>query len=159
MKISENPIHWLQCKSGRALQATRRLALALFFVTVAVSAHPVGIMTDAGNACWLVLSPLGLDVAMTPFTAEMMFVGKNRKVPQLDVIDGATRKSFSLGELDLYQVRIPLLLMAEREESNLDISLHTHAICRSLSRHLGRKVKTWARSDQAMKVYFCDGPR
>ncbi len=121
---------------------------------IAVAAHPIGPLKTVGNALWVALSPFALDIAMTPFTSDMMFVGLEREMPSLIVDDSISRQKFGLEQLGLYHVRIPLLLLAEMERQNDDVAIYTQGICRSLERHTGRPVKSWTRDD-SKKEYLC----
>lgn len=103
-----------------------------------VAAHPEGFLAPVGNVLWKGLAQVGMDISMTPLTADMtLMLGKDQKSfyqrkIYFEISDGKTWQELSWDQLRFYEVRVPLLLLLELVEGGVDVKGHVHGICYNL---------------------------
>jgi hypothetical protein len=104
-----------------------------------IAAHPVGPLERAGNTAWSWLVPWGLDVAMTPLTADMTLMREGRqdsyyrRTPRFSRRTDQGWQELDWNQIGFYQVRVPMLLMAEVVANGWRVEGHVHGICWQLN--------------------------
>lgn len=108
-------------------------ALWVLGAMIFVAAHPVGPLQSLGNSAWQVLAPLGMDVAMTPLTADMAFMSANGATyprrPTLEYSRDGRWQVLPWNEVPFYGMRLPLLLMADQLSHGGVVAGHVRALC------------------------------
>jgi len=104
-----------------------------------ISANPV--WDSLSTRLWFLLAPLGLDVAMTPFTSDMMFMGQNesqrlyqRQLTLSVISKSKALKSLPWKHVSFYGIKLPVLLMSELEFNGISTAGHIRGICYILNK-------------------------
>lgn len=114
--------------------------LFLLLLGIFISAHEI-LPKELNNKLGNFLAMLGLDVAMTPLTTDMLLMqepSSNSSYYQrninLIVFDQVSEKKIPWELLGFYQVRIPLQLMSEYASTDMGAKGFVHAICFQLKK-------------------------
>ena len=113
-----------------------------------LAAHPEGIFRFPGNFLWKALVSVGMDISMTPLTADMtLMLGPDQNFiyqrnMNFEIFDGEKWIRVPWDQLGFYEVRIPLLLMLELIEGGVSIRGHAHAICYQM-KNKGFQIKSF----------------
>jgi len=118
--------------------------LATLWLWILLAAHPWGPFKPVGDRLWAGLAQLGLDVSITPLTADMTLMREwkdgsyYQRQAQFWIrsqANGAVQwVESSWDPLDFHGVRIPLLLMLELVREGVPASGHVRGICTQLKR-------------------------
>ena len=118
----------------------RVVAISLLWMLMVLAAHPVGILERAANGVWAWLVPWGLDVAMTPLTADMTLMHENRgdsfyrRTARVMRLGSSGWEQVPWSDVGFYEVRVPLLLMAEVVANQWRVEGHVAGVCWQLNR-------------------------
>jgi hypothetical protein len=111
---------------------------------IVLSANPFGPLAPAADRLWPGLAALGIDVAMTPLTFDMMMMYDPRTRTSLyerkvEVIYWTEheRRRVPFEALSFYRWRIPAILFAEEYLWGTDTRAHRYALCHELERRYG----------------------
>lgn len=134
------------------MQILKRTSLILLLLSIIIAAHPHHTIQPFQDPLWRILYSLGIDIAMTPITNDMMLMwDKDRRIHsyktqmRLHLSDFEGKSYTWLGkDLDFYFLRIPLLLMIEYEREGAPLEGFVSAICRNIAKSFGIKIKFWS---------------
>ena len=116
-----------------------------------LAAHPEGPFERIGIWLWQQLAPLGLDVAMTPLTADMQLMidprarnansTEGRYLRSVDVVAryAESQDVLSIQDFGFYEFRVPFLLMSELVELSSSYQAHQEALCYAISHKIGKR--------------------
>ncbi|OYZ18102.1 MAG: hypothetical protein B7Y39_14135 [Bdellovibrio sp. 28-41-41] len=116
------------------------IILSILLILIVVSAHDI--LPDKANyILWRAIARIGIDVAMTPLTADMSLMMEpseatsfyQRKIS----IVGTTKDSeqpFAWDSLGFYEIRLPILLFTEYAANEAGSLGFTNAICFQLKK-------------------------
>lgn len=122
----------------------RPLLLAMLWLWILLAAHPWGAFKPMGDRLWSGLSKLGLDISLTPLTADMTLMGDWKggafypRKARLWIRQGSGNEARWLEaawpDIHFYGVRIPLLLLSELVQDGSPTGAHVRGICIQLQR-------------------------
>lgn len=145
--MSKNPIHTNKAKRLTFVSQLRIVLLVAVWVSIVIAAHPEGVLSSLGHFLWRGLVPVGMDVSMTPLTADMtLMLDQNEKAfyqrqITFEVLESEAWRKISWNQLSFYGVRVPLLLMLELVEGGVDVKGHVHGICYHLNNPAAFRVR------------------
>lgn len=111
-------------------------ALWGIWLLILLAAHPLAPLRGASERAWELLAPWGLDVAMTPLTADMALMMDRdgagtpyQRQSTLEIEASAVWRALDWAHASLYGVRVPLLLLADQISHGGSAAAHARAIC------------------------------
>lgn len=110
------------------------VAIGTLWLAMTLAAHPVGLLEPAANRIWSWLVIAGLDVAMTPLTADMYLMhdpegAHYQRKPSFQRQEGGQWITAEWKDLGFYEIRVPVLLMVEVVSNRWRADGHVHGIC------------------------------
>lgn len=104
---------------------------------IAAHAAAMGPMKGAADRLWSLLVIAGIDIAMTPLTADMVLMHEeqgshSQRSPVFKRLEGAQWATTPWRDLGFYNIRVPLLLMSEVVANEWGADGHVHGVCRQL---------------------------
>jgi len=132
------------------MQFKRGLLVSILLLIV-FAAHPMEPLIPIQNKVWRVLYTLGMDVAMTPITSDMMLMWDEKTNARaytshfyLQIEDTSGNEHKLAGsDLDFYFLRIPILLMVDYQMDGAPLDGFLDLICKNLNKKLGIQAKQW----------------
>lgn len=130
---------------------SKRFFLISILLLILFAAHPMEPLIPMQDKVWRALYALGIDVAMTPITSDMMLMWDEKTNARaymshfyLQITDTFGKEHQLPGaELDFYSLRIPILLMVDYQREGAPLDGFLDLICKNLSRKLGIRAKQW----------------
>lgn len=108
----------------------------MVWALILLAAHPLPALRGASDRAWEWLAPWGLDVAMTPLTADMALMVERdgagtsyQRKPTLEVEAADEWRALDWAHASFYGVRVPLLLLADQKGHGGSVAAHVRAIC------------------------------
>ncbi len=117
-----------------------RCVFIILMIGILIAAHPTKKLAKIQNGIWEVLYVLGIDLAMTPLTADMILMLDSATHSRGYTSDYGLMAKFSdakevlITELDqdLYFLRLPILLMLGYKKEGDEITGFVNVICRNI---------------------------
>jgi hypothetical protein len=125
-------------------QKIKKIVFVLVLLLITYNAH------YSERRLYWYIGQLGLNIPMTPFTADMSLMLKDKKEAYYEQdfsLKFITENEFGLiriKDLGWYQFKAPFQALYDCKESGSTCSHIVYYICRSLSDHLGRNINSWA---------------
>lgn len=138
----------------RVLGRLQAAILTILLCLIVIAANPFGPLRPLADRVWPVLYALGIDVAMTPLTFDMMMMydpKSNTSFYQhlITVVYQTARGDVTvpLEALSFYRWRIPVILFMEEFFWKADTRAHRYALCHELAQLTGPGTAFMVRLD------------
>ncbi len=133
--------------------------LSLYLCLVSAIGLTFGPFEDTAFQLYNIFSTLGTNPSFTPVTSDMSMMtnekGSNNFAKPLQLIAYQSAESWRVflpSELDLYRLKIPIILLLEQAAEGIDLKEARYAICHQLAKELGGPLISFAVTEGRIQV-------